>query len=732
MSTFFAPRTASPSVTPVHTVSLFFQGTGCHREDVDPQGKPLHNTITQLYAHTQGTAKRLFDGVGSAPRCKHSAHPTPGTYVYVPERDIKRVTTRLRGLTRWLGGLLGVGVDANVVEAYQYLQYLMTRGQRPTVINLTGFSRGAYTALIVANLIAELWPDIEVNVCLFDTVPGPTRKKDIRTKLIPRNVKRCLMFLQQHEDGTAFEVMDASRLHVESPETTHVTYEVLPGCHGSTMNFDKPPHDVLPRLATQLAYDFLQRCATPFIAPHPPAYAQNAWYRSGVPNRLHALSQDEGTPLHLLQAYWSLQQHAAHYQSRGYSKRARYFVSELTRYVPYPQYFVSRRHAELCKQFLPLTFDYCCQRGQEYQRRFTSNAAFHAAIEQELRHFGATYPDCRAGLLQQLTRLGIQAQGERFRIPAAPGGEPIVLDRQVLDALPLARHAFDGLVYRLQGCLDNYRRHCWYWGDDWLDATYLRQVADTLSRDVSLTPDTRVIRLQQAIHACQRARQQYCGAHDRLALMLDALCHPAQSRLLEALTYLETQCLAAPLSAAVRTQLHRCRDTLLQCQTHATGAREQLLDQALALQPHIQRYPRLLPLYDQLLNCTPPHVAHVHMLRQYVKHITRLQWQCEFARRCLTLLQPLLLIKPHRLTLLDKKHAWLDTTHQHLVHCLQHPAALKTLRDTLYQQIQTAHRLNHTYQTRAWDEAIGVLQHCKHALSIQTTASLPAYTRGGA
>ena len=75
----------------------------------------------------------------------------------------RRGVTRLsRALDRWLGGLLGFGLMANVVEAYRHLVFLYEPGDE---IYVFGFSRGAFTARSLVGFIrftgllarASLW-----------------------------------------------------------------------------------------------------------------------------------------------------------------------------------------------------------------------------------------------------------------------------------------------------------------------------------------------------------------------------------------------------------------------------------------------------------------------------------------------------------------------------------------------------------------------------------------------
>ncbi|GAB4223930.1 MAG: hypothetical protein Tsb005_20220 [Gammaproteobacteria bacterium] len=713
------PLTANMSATTPHVANLFFQGTGCHREDCDPQGKPLHNTITQLFAHTEGPAKRLFDGVGSQPRLKNSAHPTPGTYVYVPDRrdpfgGVKRLTAHLPTVTRWLGSVLGVGVDANVVEAYQYLQQLCDAGYPPNVVNLTGFSRGAYTALIVANLIAELWPDIEVNLCLFDTVPGPLRKHDIRTKLIPRTVKRCLLVMHKHEDGSAFEVMDATRLRIEAPETTHVTYEVLPGCHGSTMNFDEPPHDVLPRLATIVAHDFLQRCGTRFNSATPPPYAQNAWYRDHVPNRLHAIAPEACTSVALLASYWQLQQHEHHYQGRGYSRYQRDFVRDLARYVPYPAYFISRRQAELCQHVLPLTFDYCCQQGRAYRTRYSTLRHFQHAVQRELQQFMQHYPAHRDGLHQQLRKFGITWHAEQYQLPPHPCGEPVILKRQVLDALPLASNAFERLAYQLQSGIDAYRHHRWTLTRDKKILCDLQQRLQDLQRHTALTDEAKYLELQQAIYQARALYAQSTKASSSLGYVLTALVAPEKKVLLDALTLLETSHSLTAYPSAVQSVMQQCRTALQTCLMQDTVTRDALIAPALALQPWLTEYPELSRFSQALLRCAPPVLAATHAVTSSLHALTRLQWQARLSLQCVLLLHTVVPIKPQHIAILQKKVDWLTHTRQQLAQCMHATARRHTLRDVITHQLQTAYHIQRAYHTQTLADGIRVLQHCKY------------------
>ncbi len=67
--------------------------------------------------------------------------------------EVGLLTRTGKTVSRWFGLAFGAGLSANVEEAYSYLMELWEPGDR---VFLFGFSRGAYTARVLAGLLHTL------------------------------------------------------------------------------------------------------------------------------------------------------------------------------------------------------------------------------------------------------------------------------------------------------------------------------------------------------------------------------------------------------------------------------------------------------------------------------------------------------------------------------------------------------------------------------------------------
>ncbi|MEZ4267062.1 MAG: hypothetical protein R3F39_11845 [Myxococcota bacterium] len=231
------------------------------------------------------------------------------------------------------GDLMGDGWDDNVAHALSVLLRLHAAGALPRVVNIVGWSRGAVTALKLANaiddvfvrgrafqapidymrgyasenltpIVAPVAPPIpedrlELNLFLVDPVPGrfgadgetfgskrseerfPPDEQDYRR--LPPIVRRCLITLAIDEQREGFAPLDAEDIAVVDPARTTVAWLPFPGIHRTqvrlepqdpTPDYDDPPVRAtlteVPRLVRALTLRFLSSAGTPLRrAPDP-------------------------------------------------------------------------------------------------------------------------------------------------------------------------------------------------------------------------------------------------------------------------------------------------------------------------------------------------------------------------------------------------------------------------------------------------------------------------------
>ena len=191
------------------------------------------------------------------------------------------------------GGLLsGEGWDDNVYKAVFMLSHLiMERQQQIDVVNMVGWSRGAVTCLKMAYKLYQVFPQLEVNICAVDPVPGGTsitkkenfmdivdqEKREIEKekiqgiyKVLP-NVRNYLIFLAMHDYRNMFRPTDRDVLEVVPPTLgqgvpkppTNIVFLPFPGDHSALVQPQSEPmksYDICLFLASR----FLKKFGTPF------------------------------------------------------------------------------------------------------------------------------------------------------------------------------------------------------------------------------------------------------------------------------------------------------------------------------------------------------------------------------------------------------------------------------------------------------------------------------------
>ncbi|MCB9787617.1 MAG: hypothetical protein H6744_13125 [Deltaproteobacteria bacterium] len=349
---------------PVFTI--FAHGTGGHRYGFDGElisdfgaaywGRGATNAENAFYrAHYQRTFL-ILDGVGTSgmPGAPDSdtpiglatdtapGHPMPGDFW--PGGDLAKRLKPLRMRVSQMrllktadqahrGDLMGDGWDDNVAHALSVLLRLHAAGALPRVVNIVGWSRGAVTALKLANaiddvfvrgrpfrapidymrgyapenltpIVAPVSPSIsedrlEINLFLVDPVPGrfgadgetfgskrsaerfPPDEQDYRR--LPPIVRRCLITLASDEQREGFAPLDADDIVVADASRTTVAWLPFPGNHRTqvrlepqdpTLDYDDPPVRAtlteVPRLVRALALRFLSAAGTRLArAPDP-------------------------------------------------------------------------------------------------------------------------------------------------------------------------------------------------------------------------------------------------------------------------------------------------------------------------------------------------------------------------------------------------------------------------------------------------------------------------------
>lgn len=505
-------------------LTLFFRGTGQHRET---SRRTLIDQFTDEATPDPQHSVYEFDGIGSKPANKASQHPTPGTYTFDPENGKKIPHTQQPPSNlAWtlFAKAFGAGVESLVAEAYQVIEQLEDSDKKPGVINITGFSRGAYTSILTAQMIRRLYPDIRVNLFLIDPVPGLGRKSDLDALLIPSNVDNCTIVLQKDEDGSAFEVLDKSRLRLEDPQKTCMVYETLPGQHaaGLKVELDSSETQAAPKVVGALLYAFLTRHGTAFSKA--PNYA--ARKRNTDTQRVDSIPGDTIdtailTNTELLQLYQDMQQHQSAYKGKGRSSIPRDFLAHREDYVLDGEFFVTQRHRELFKDILPKTFDYRFQQMLEADGKSSEN--YQHEIQIELRALKASYPALYKSLKPSLEQMGFVWNTEKkaFDIPAHPQGHHQIETSPVLNNTPPGDTPLNLLNYKIDSALQEAQR----------GGRINRACAQALkaaAEQINTSDHTDWNKIHTLKRAVARARQVSQKEDDPFSMRLSVILHPSE------------------------------------------------------------------------------------------------------------------------------------------------------------------------------------------------------------
>lgn len=471
--------------------NLLFLGTEQHRDSVDEQGNPLNTIITEYAASLEDNGQdqfvHLIDGVGGVPAKDSSGeHPILGTYVYQPSdtepgKGKKLPNTKYpEEVVRVLGKFLGKGVEDSVIEAAQYISQLDALDKKPDVVNLSGFSRGGYTAILVARMLNHFYPDIDVNLFLIDPVPGPSTHDVSKAYEVPPNVKDLKVVLQMDELRKEFEPLDQSTLHIASPSTTRVEYLTVPGGHSAAIKYKSDETKGLPRLVTGILYDFYQQHDAKIRDDHPPAYYGDPLFASD--RYKHILRREDRSPenqlaeFHLLHRFKEDYQEAAEKRNRAVpidprkSKahvytRQRRFMRNRDDYVRDGDFFICARHRQLFANQLPKLFDYLFkqnQGGHDFQALAREIKDYHDKAKDTLEVMRPLLrsKDVHLGELLEAFDKNTFDESQFFKnhpvFPAQPGGDAYPEELNTVGDKPIAHDPLSALVYHSNDAINRF------------------------------------------------------------------------------------------------------------------------------------------------------------------------------------------------------------------------------------------------------------------------------------
>lgn len=157
------------------------------------------------------------------------------------------------------GSATGAGWDDNVHKTVGRIANL---GELPEVVNLLGWSRGGITCVKIANKLAEVFPQIKVNIFAVDPVYGGTEgglADDVSN--VPESVQELWVVLSMHERRKTFKPQAEAMFRI-NPSKTQAYFLPMPGGHDQQVELKRggPSAEV----TWHLAYTSLVRWGTRF------------------------------------------------------------------------------------------------------------------------------------------------------------------------------------------------------------------------------------------------------------------------------------------------------------------------------------------------------------------------------------------------------------------------------------------------------------------------------------
>jgi hypothetical protein len=156
----------------------------------------------------------------------------------------------------------GHGVKQNVDSTIEFIRMLNLNNQRPSAINMLGWSRGAVTCIRLAYALYQsedpALRNIPINIFAVDPVAGAGHSTEIDATTLTPNVRNYVAALAAGEYRRFFKPIAAHRLNF-NPSQTDVWVLPMPGNHSDTAKMNNDTG----KIVFNLAYRFLHSCSTP-------------------------------------------------------------------------------------------------------------------------------------------------------------------------------------------------------------------------------------------------------------------------------------------------------------------------------------------------------------------------------------------------------------------------------------------------------------------------------------
>ena len=380
-------------------------------------------------------------------------------------------------------GTLGLEVEENTKEGVR--QILSWLDKQPDaeeyVVNMSGFSRGSITCIRMANALKrieyllvksdpthknydermeflEKIRKIKINMYLMDPVTGPLERRPKHARVIPDNVKSCVITYQKDERRHDMTPQDMKRIIVQSPEKTQVSMLPLYGNHSDTTRIKSEAMASGSRLNWYFLHAFFNKHGTKFNKDKIPPIIYSDNYvdinNQLIPDKPDEALTENPSAAELLELFSQHHENReAHLKSglrinffdsapiaryeRSLNKDAKFYVKD-------PDFFVNQLERELFKIAYPRTFNYLFEHNI-YDSRSASNS-LAGQVKEEL----AKLEDENEHLFKRLKTRGVSSENKRISLGDPCGYkylEPCATVRQVIPRLIPPSH--DNAIQRL-------------------------------------------------------------------------------------------------------------------------------------------------------------------------------------------------------------------------------------------------------------------------------------------
>ena len=393
--------------------TIYCHGSGGHRDKPD---KEIVSYMGRRATGTEYNEYLILDGVGGKPSGKYNPNPMAGTFNWADRHKAAKGKTSIEMgggksvKNSTLANLQGHGVEDNARHAIVTIANLR---QLPDTINLVGWSRGAVTCLVIANMLYDpsttegLFRSINVNIFAIDPVAGMEAGIGANSesrRLIPPTVKNYVGVLASGENRTTFAPQDLSRVQVANRTSSNVLFLPFPGKHSTVAQDNDPKGIKVSDICFNLAHRFFSNFGT----------KQSA----GPPRPMSNLELLEAYSTILVQSeqYKKIKQKGLFQFAIGKGFGQRDFAKRPEEYTQNSAYFINEHHRVLFENTCPNLYSWLFTRTTVMPGLNSKMVQSSTPIGREIASAWMVRPN----FIESLENLGVEIAGTNIRLPG-PG-----------------------------------------------------------------------------------------------------------------------------------------------------------------------------------------------------------------------------------------------------------------------------------------------------------------------